>query len=42
MLGRFAATLLGMLAGTGGGMMRDVLVREIPLHYAPNFMRPRP
>lgn len=25
-----AATLLGMLTGIGGGMMRDVLVREIP------------
>src|SRR2546421_9560091 len=25
-----AATLLGMLTGIGGGMVRDVLVREIP------------
>jgi len=28
--GPVAATLLGMLTGVGGGMMRDVLVREIP------------
>jgi uncharacterized membrane protein YeiH len=28
--GPFAATLLGMLTGIGGGMVRDVLVREIP------------
>lgn len=28
--GPVAATLLGMLTGIGGGMMRDVLVREIP------------
>lgn len=28
--GPIAATLLGMLTGIGGGMMRDVLVREIP------------
>jgi uncharacterized membrane protein YeiH len=28
--GPLAATLLGMLTGVGGGMMRDVLVREIP------------
>ena len=25
-----AATLLGMLTGTGGGMVRDVLVMEVP------------
>jgi uncharacterized membrane protein YeiH len=28
--GPVAATLLGMLTGVGGGMVRDVLVREIP------------
>jgi uncharacterized membrane protein YeiH len=28
--GPVAATLLGMLTGIGGGMLRDVLVREIP------------
>ena len=28
--GPVAATLLGMLTGVGGGMMRDVLVSEIP------------
>src|SRR5689334_11793147 len=28
--GPVPATLLGMLTGVGGGMMRDVLVREIP------------
>jgi uncharacterized membrane protein YeiH len=28
--GPVAATLLGMLTGVGGGMMRDVLVNEIP------------
>lgn len=28
--GPVGATLLGMLTGIGGGMMRDVLVREIP------------
>jgi len=28
--GPMAATLLGMLTGIGGGMVRDVLVREIP------------
>jgi uncharacterized membrane protein YeiH len=28
--GPIAATLLGMLTGIGGGMVRDVLVREIP------------
>jgi uncharacterized membrane protein YeiH len=28
--GPVAATLLGMLTGIGGGMMRDVLVNEIP------------
>ena len=28
--GPVAATLLGMLTGVGGGMARDVLVREIP------------
>jgi uncharacterized membrane protein YeiH len=28
--GPIAATLLGMLTGIGGGMARDVLVREIP------------
>lgn len=28
--GPFAAILLGMLTGIGGGMVRDVLVREIP------------
>ena len=28
--GPYAATLLGMLTGIGGGMARDVLVREIP------------
>jgi uncharacterized membrane protein YeiH len=28
--GPFAATLLGMLTGIGGGMVRDILVREIP------------
>lgn len=28
--GRVPATLLGMLTGIGGGMMRDVLVNEIP------------
>jgi uncharacterized membrane protein YeiH len=28
--GPLAATLLGMLTGIGGGMARDVLVREIP------------
>lgn len=28
--GPVAATMLGMLTGIGGGMMRDVLVREIP------------
>ncbi len=28
--GPVAATLLGMLTGVGGGMMRDLLVREIP------------
>ena len=28
--GPVAAVLLGMLTGIGGGMMRDVLVREIP------------
>ena len=28
--GPAAATLLGMLTGIGGGMVRDVLVREIP------------
>lgn len=29
--GPVAATLLGMLTGIGGGMVRDVLVREIPI-----------
>jgi uncharacterized membrane protein YeiH len=29
--GPVAATLLGMLTGIGGGMARDVLVREIPV-----------
>jgi hypothetical protein len=29
-VGPVAATLLGMLTGIGGGMVRDVLVREIP------------
>lgn len=29
-LNPFAATLLGALTGIGGGMLRDVLVREIP------------
>jgi uncharacterized membrane protein YeiH len=28
--GPVAATLLGMLTGIGGGMVRDVLVREVP------------
>ncbi len=28
--GPVAATLLGMLTGIGGGMVRDLLVREIP------------
>ena len=28
--GPVAATLLGMLTGIGGGMLRDILVREIP------------
>src|SRR5579883_1661979 len=28
--GPVAATLLGMLTGIGGGMVRDILVREIP------------
>src|SRR5690348_17519726 len=28
--GPVAATLLGMLTGTGGGMVRDILVMEIP------------
>jgi uncharacterized membrane protein YeiH len=28
--GPVAATLLGMLTGIGGGMVRDVLIREIP------------
>jgi uncharacterized membrane protein YeiH len=28
--GPFAATLLGMLTGIGGGIMRDILVMEIP------------
>jgi len=28
--GPMAATLLGMLTGIGGGMVRDILVREIP------------
>jgi uncharacterized membrane protein YeiH len=28
--GPVAATLLGMFTGIGGGMVRDVLVREIP------------
>lgn len=28
--GRVAATLLGMLTGVGGGVMRDILVTEIP------------
>lgn len=28
--GPYAATLLGMLTGIGGGMVRDVLLREIP------------
>jgi uncharacterized membrane protein YeiH len=28
--GPYAATLLGMLTGIGGGMVRDVLVDEIP------------
>lgn len=28
--GPVAATLLGMLTGIGGGMARDILVREIP------------
>ena len=28
--GPVAATLLGMLTGIGGGIMRDVLIREIP------------
>jgi uncharacterized membrane protein YeiH len=28
--GPIAATLLGMLTGIGGGMLRDILVREIP------------
>jgi uncharacterized membrane protein YeiH len=29
-VGPVAATLLGMLTGIGGGMVRDILVREIP------------
>ena len=29
-LGPFASALLGMLTGIGGGVLRDVLVREIP------------
>lgn len=30
-LGPVAATLLGMLTGIGGGMLRDILVSEIPV-----------
>ncbi len=32
-----AAALLGMLTGIGGGMMRDVLVREIPVVLRADF-----
>jgi uncharacterized membrane protein YeiH len=35
--GPYAATLLGMLTGIGGGMVRDVLVGEIPTVCAPSF-----
>jgi uncharacterized membrane protein YeiH len=30
-VGPFAAALLGMLTGIGGGMVRDLLVRDIPV-----------
>jgi uncharacterized membrane protein YeiH len=32
-----AAALLGMLTGIGGGMMRDVLVKEIPVVLRADF-----
>jgi uncharacterized membrane protein YeiH len=33
----FAAALLGMLTGIGGGMLRDVLVKEIPVVLRADF-----
>ena len=39
--GPVAATLLGMLTGIGGGMVRDVLVREIPTRVAHRALRSR-
>lgn len=32
-----AAVLLGMLTGIGGGMMRDTLIKEIPLALRADF-----
>jgi uncharacterized membrane protein YeiH len=39
--GPVAAMLLGMLTGVGGGMVRDILVREIPLCCEPSSTRSR-
>lgn len=36
-LGPIAAALLGMLTGVGGGMLRDMLVREIPVVLRSDF-----
>lgn len=34
-LGVFAATFIGALSATGGGILRDVLVREVPTIFTP-------
>ncbi len=34
-LGLFAATFIGALSATGGGILRDVLVREVPTIFTP-------
>ncbi len=34
-LSPFVAVLIGVLTGTGGGVMRDVLVNELPLIFRP-------
>ncbi len=38
-LNPLAAVLLGMLTGIGGGMLRDVLITEIPTSSAPSSTR---
>jgi uncharacterized membrane protein YeiH len=34
-LSPFVAVLIGVLTGTGGGVMRDVLVNDLPLIFRP-------